>query len=136
MAGLLCDDCKNKDWKRLAKPRYNVRYVTPGALTNGCLHWVAQDTECGGYPLVIAAFDLALEKFEKVPPPRDIVDMTRVELTVLGGSLVCYVHSVNDFLISYWMMKDYGVQESWCMFTVDGFGCPKLLFKYCYYLEG
>ncbi|XP_057492811.1 F-box/kelch-repeat protein At3g06240-like [Actinidia eriantha] len=83
----------------------------PGTFLNGELHWLVSRPE--GTP-VIVSFDLATEisSQEVVPPPCQgfteftiqSVGVTRGYLSVLGG---------DNTRIETWVMKEYGVRESW-----------------------
>ncbi|CAI9118804.1 OLC1v1020417C1 [Oldenlandia corymbosa var. corymbosa] len=114
---------KMQTWKRLANSPYNhtIPHVAHGIFVNGCLHWLACDTKTQGCPSVIAAFNLALEKFEKVPPPRDVEESKFLfnQLTVLGGCLALIVVNTHESVFDVWVMKEYGMQESWSKFTIN-----------------
>ncbi|XP_058189863.1 F-box protein CPR1-like isoform X2 [Rhododendron vialii] len=87
-----------------------------GIAVNGAPHWIANRLGLGmGY--VIVYFDATEEKFKEVPSPccegEDMRDDERVHhLGVLGGWL-CMVtyHRTNH--ADVWVMKKYGVKESW-----------------------
>lgn len=91
-------------------PRWNQS--SSGVYLNGLVHWIV-----GIGPLqasrVICAFDVESERFEELPLPPCSFRLRRAELElgVLKGCLtvnVCYKNK-----ISVWVMKDYGVKESW-----------------------
>lgn len=118
---------KTGSWKRLQKsPYYHAGpRRAPGAFVGGCLHWLARRTT--DHTSAIVAFDLVEEKFQEVPPPPSLLLAYLVvyyELAVLGGYLCMYYADVNG---EVWVMKEYGVAESWTKFMVDDrdgyFGC-------------
>lgn len=83
-----------------------------GVYLNGLVHWIF-----GIGPLqasrVICAFDVESERFEELPLPPSSFRLGRAELElgVLKGCLtvnVCYKNQIN-----VWVMKEYGVKESW-----------------------
>ena len=69
------------------------------------------------YKSAIVGFDLVHEKFHEVPPPNSIDSDELVfnYLALLGGRL-CLFDETESYI---WMMKEYGVQESWTKFTMD-----------------
>ena len=107
-------------WKRAESSPYDhvVGHVTSGASVDGYIHWLA--CRKPDYKSVIVAFDLVEEKFSEVPPPSSLVGKKFVfnHLVVLGGCL-CIVEETRP---DVWMMKEYGVQESWTYITVDNPG--------------
>ncbi|KAM7462977.1 hypothetical protein LguiA_031098 [Lonicera macranthoides] len=80
---------------------------------NGSVHWLAKG---GNGSLVIAAFDLAVEKFNYVQPPTalDYRNDTDYKLAVIGGCLCVFDHlSSICGQRDVWVMKEYGIFESW-----------------------
>ncbi|GLT81485.1 hypothetical protein SLA2020_528680 [Shorea laevis] len=61
---------------------------------------------------VIVCYDLAEERFGTVSRPDDISPMTNPTLRVLGGCL-CILCARLNVSVDVWMMKEYGVIESW-----------------------
>ncbi|KAK3010480.1 hypothetical protein RJ639_012699 [Escallonia herrerae] len=75
----------------------------------------------GVYSTAIAAFDLADEEFKEVAPPTD-ADISRIHhlsLAVIGGRL-CSVDSRSNVQLDMWVMKEYGVTESWSKLSIVG----------------
>ncbi|KAK9932993.1 hypothetical protein M0R45_020208 [Rubus argutus] len=81
-----------------------------GIYRNGYLHWVGLPTNGSRF---IYAFDVERECFQQIPLPPWTLDnnLTKCNLGVLNGCLSITVSS--SFNISVWVMKDYGVKESW-----------------------
>lgn len=108
---------KTDSWKRVESSPYDhaVGHVTSGVFVNGCIHWLASRTT--DYKSAIVAFDLLEEKFREVPPPSSVDSDKFVfnYLALLGGCLCMF----NENQTYVWMMKEYGVQESWTKFTID-----------------
>ncbi|KAL2896323.1 hypothetical protein RDABS01_038107 [Bienertia sinuspersici] len=77
---------------------HSVGHLTCGVFVAGHIHWLASRTS--DHSSVIAAFDLGEEKFGEVPPP----------------SCLCMFASSSDYKIDIWLMKEYGVKESWTKF--------------------
>ncbi|KAL7114241.1 hypothetical protein ACP275_04G108400 [Erythranthe tilingii] len=90
-----------------------------GRFVGGRLHWLGgryYEEEGGSYGCDIVSIDLAEGRCELVAMPDCLRHCHRVfpdSLKVLGGNLglVCYVD--NDCDMHIWVMKEYGVKESW-----------------------
>ncbi|KAJ8442791.1 hypothetical protein Cgig2_016257 [Carnegiea gigantea] len=108
---------KTDSWKRAESSPYDhaVGHVTSGVFVNECIHWLASRTT--DYKSAIVAFDLVEEKFRKLPPPSSVDSDKFVfnYLALLGGCLCMF----NENETYVWMMKEYGVQESWTKFTIN-----------------
>lgn len=82
---------------------------------NGALHWY--NISFGGAGEFINSFDIDTEQFGIAPPPDHFQELDKVftEYTttgVLGDCLfICYFPDFVEFDI--WVMKEYGVKESW-----------------------
>lgn len=88
---------------------YNCRSV--GQFFNGNLHWVIQDL--AGSEL-ISCFDVEKETFQPFPFPfpGELHSRTLHSLGVITGCL-CLCDNTSDSEIVIWVMKEYGVQNSW-----------------------
>lgn len=132
---------KSGVWKRLDCSPYDhaVPELASGAFVNGAIHWLAsiRDQE-SGYPSVIAVFDLAREAFDEIPAPSG-VDVGRFvfhKLVVLGGCL-CMIDSIgNDGFIDVWVMKEYGLVDSWAKFSINGDRGRDVVKPLCYVGDG
>jgi hypothetical protein len=75
------------------------------------LHWIAKGF--GSWRDRIVGFDLGLDEFREVPQPdyggNIVID---IDLGVLG-SFLCVFAKVRDWSADVWIMKEYGVKESW-----------------------
>ncbi|KAL0006197.1 hypothetical protein SO802_013758 [Lithocarpus litseifolius] len=97
---------------------YNFDSDTQGVTLNGAPHWVLRreyDREVNSKSLtmVLVYFDPAKEHFYELPLPCMLDKHSEFELGVLGGCLslsYCY-HNGSHF--ETWVMKKYGVEESW-----------------------
>ncbi|XP_016499585.1 F-box/kelch-repeat protein At3g23880-like [Nicotiana tabacum] len=89
-----------------------------GLFVNGKLHW---DTITSG-PVVrtgknIISFDLANEKWDKLEKP--LVGKNELCVGMLGSDLSVFCDYEESYL-GAWVMKEYGVKESWVkMFTIE-----------------
>lgn len=92
---------------------YSVLYRRGnGVLAGSALHWVAPrglDLYSNG---LIVAFDLGVEEFRVVPQPDNVDDYFEMDVGVLEGSL-CMVCNYCNAHVDVWVMKEYGVKESW-----------------------
>ncbi|XP_058215570.1 F-box/kelch-repeat protein At3g06240-like isoform X1 [Rhododendron vialii] len=110
-------DLRTSSWKKIENSpcdHSGVGHVS-GVLVRGALHWIGRTSTSN----VIVALDLADEKYRTIPT----LDCMGDQLVLLGGCLCVsgkwYDHNHADF----WVMKEYGVDESWTKFTVtyEGF---------------
>ncbi|XP_051127643.1 F-box/kelch-repeat protein At3g06240-like [Andrographis paniculata] len=111
---------KRNLWKRVDVSPYDhaVPELSPGAFVNGAIHWLASSREAG-YRSVIAAFDLAHEVFDEIPPPNgmDVEKFVFFTLAVFDGCLCMVdIHSCN--LADVWIMKVYGSADSWMKINI------------------
>ncbi|XP_043693195.1 F-box protein CPR1-like [Telopea speciosissima] len=86
-----------------------------GVFANSALHWVSK-CEHDTTSSFILSFDLKDEKFREVPLPDSIdnlaYDKFHMHLRVLGGQL-CIFYNFFMIRVEIWVMKDYGVRDSW-----------------------
>ncbi|KAG5554861.1 hypothetical protein RHGRI_012431 [Rhododendron griersonianum] len=106
---------KTNSWRRIENSPYDhSRFERQsGAFVCGALHWVARN----GTEDVIVALGLEDEKFQIVASPN--LDCNSDRLCVLGGGLCVFVEQFYDpGCLDVWVMKEYGVRDSWTKFTV------------------
>lgn len=108
-------------WKRVDSSPYDhaVPELSSGAFVNGAIHWLASSRE-SGYTSVIAAFNLVDEVFDEIPAPSgvDVNKFVFNHLVVLKGCL-CMIDSRINSQTDVWIMKEYGLKESWTKFSID-----------------
>ncbi|KAK9015349.1 hypothetical protein V6N11_006460 [Hibiscus sabdariffa] len=86
------------------------------AFLNDALHWFTlSDLDDGNE--FIHSFDFDVEKFGTVPLSDHLLKQKKFErhsssVGVLGGCL-SMIHSSNHMSFDIWVMKEYGVKESW-----------------------
>ncbi|XP_059650501.1 F-box protein At3g07870-like [Cornus florida] len=107
--------------------RYKLAFPT---YLDGGLHWLCLDKGCCLYSSgseVIVTFDLDSERFQSVLQlPHEYHSegssdkgTRKVSMGVLGGCL-CICDASGYSPIDIWVMKKYGVQESWTnLFSID-----------------
>ncbi|XP_059445493.1 F-box protein CPR1-like [Corylus avellana] len=115
--------------------KYNI-YADPQVLVNGAIHWVGNHLRCwpsSGPELefVVLLFHMCDEEFQVMKFPDRLISSLKknyAEIGVYGGllSLMEYIPQQHiDFSCTIWLMKEYGVAESWTkQFTVDLKGQP------------
>ncbi|KAF3630484.1 putative 60S ribosomal protein L13a-4-like [Capsicum annuum] len=103
---------KSDSWRILDDAQGEMLYDGSGKLVNGKLHWVT--IVDGGWSIM--SIDMVDEKCRKVEQPYYGVDQFSLTLGVLGSDMcVLCSHERTDV----WVMKDYGVKESWTkMYTI------------------
>ncbi|KAM5586648.1 hypothetical protein ABKV19_005536 [Rosa sericea] len=101
---------KNKSWKSVQDFPYKHLLNDPGTPLNGAVHWLCMGLD---HLPVIAALDLAEEKFSGLSPPESIVDSNSYTPGVLRDCLCLLHHNDHNRQRIFWIMKEYGVKESW-----------------------
>ncbi|PQM37089.1 F-box protein [Prunus yedoensis var. nudiflora] len=98
-------------WRDIGGSVNSFGITDDGIYLNGFLHWIGRRRSEGS--LLICAFDIESEHFRELPLPPCSLDLkkTRVQLGVLKGWLCLIISS--RVKINVWVMKDYGVKESW-----------------------
>ncbi|KAL9230471.1 hypothetical protein vseg_005817 [Gypsophila vaccaria] len=109
-------------WKQVESSPYNhvVGHVTAGIFASGRIHWLASTTsDYSSQSSVLVGFDLTEEKFYEVPAPSLIEGDSFVfkRLVVLGGCLSIFPSCPNKET-DIWMMREYGVKQSWTKFSI------------------
>ncbi|XP_049388888.1 F-box/kelch-repeat protein At3g06240-like [Solanum stenotomum] len=107
-------------WETLGVSPYDHSLTdrASGVLVNGALHWLACRTV--EHSTAIAAFDLSVDKFLEVPGPIDLQDNCFMcNLATLKGCLCISTSLPRDInTVTFWIMKEYGVKESWTKFEI------------------
>ncbi|KAL4388771.1 hypothetical protein GQ457_09G014850 [Hibiscus cannabinus] len=110
---------KTDSWKRIKDCPYQIPFSLEqdGAYANGSLHWVGDERYKHFGGRLIFGLDLGAEEFHQVPEP--VVCSRNFgyrNIGVLGGSLCVfreYTNCYDEDHIILWVMKEYGVKESW-----------------------
>lgn len=101
------------EWRKIEDFPYHLCYRREwGVFVSGALHWAVTPLSPSSEKVVIVAFDLESEKYRVVPHPDGVDNNTYMNVGVLGGclSVICSCFRVG---LSIWVMKEYGVKESW-----------------------
>ncbi|MED6212572.1 hypothetical protein PIB30_084716, partial [Stylosanthes scabra] len=84
---------------------------SPGYYLNGAIHWDAMSD-------FILAFDMIERQFFEIPLPEPLAkDYMSCCLELLGGFLCLCVWNESK-KTEIWVMKEYGVQSSWAVFSI------------------
>ncbi|KAL7183119.1 hypothetical protein ACSBR1_041741 [Camellia fascicularis] len=105
-------------WSRVEDSPYDhiVHGPSRGILVGGALHWLARKGVGSNKSTVIVSFDLADENFRDMDSVDNFILVE--ELGVLGGCL-CVLVPDYGFCDDVWVMKEYGMRDSWIKFTVN-----------------
>ncbi|KAK9007048.1 hypothetical protein V6N11_019376 [Hibiscus sabdariffa] len=107
-------------WKRVTAipPNYTFDAITGMSLpfVNGAVHWLGYQTKNKDeYNNVISGFDLSAEEFFEINLPEALIGLLHVDLTIMNygeSSIVVTTHPIFGEH-ELWVMKEYGVVESW-----------------------
>jgi F-box interacting protein len=129
----------SNSWRKLKQPitgkssSLSISYMvgTKPVFFNGALHWIASSDNDNRvvYPFIVA-FDVNDEKFRLIMlPPNASIDsflLSRVYLVDYKGSLALITTGVKVI----WIMKEYGVFESWTKQIVEDADSLDPMIKY------
>ncbi|XP_062153478.1 F-box/kelch-repeat protein At3g06240-like [Alnus glutinosa] len=123
-------------WRSVASPGppYVIGERSFSALVNGAVHWLAHTPLCqDAFRNVIVSFNVGDEAFGEMAVPESLQGyLLNMAVTVLNGSLAlvpCNRRS-GDECQSVWVMKEYGVAESWTKLfdiEIDGGGLKRVI---------
>ncbi|MCD7458691.1 hypothetical protein HAX54_038907 [Datura stramonium] len=115
-------------WKKVQDCPYWLLKEDNGTSAGGALHWiVTKEPAACCSPLTLIGLNLGSERFQLVPFPENLGKPLQLNLAalrdclcLLSGHITCTnKHHVLDH-IDIWMMKDYGVKQSWVkLFSVE-----------------
>ncbi|KAK9903126.1 hypothetical protein M0R45_001265 [Rubus argutus] len=108
-------------WRSIGHAPFDFVNWNFNAYVHGALHWVS--VASFSVSIVIRSFDFEREEFEVVLPPGNFGGREKqfsecVKVGVLRDSLVLCVYTDDPSKFDLWVMKDYGVQESWTKILV------------------
>lgn len=108
---------KTNSWKRLQNLSSHFGLVGPwGMFVSGAVHWITVKPLGSESCPSILAFDVGAENYREVQMPHNIGE--EMSLGTFAESL-CIIEFHLDIHINVWVMKDYGVGNSWCkLFSV------------------
>ncbi|KNA24179.1 hypothetical protein SOVF_018080 [Spinacia oleracea] len=100
-------------WEIIQNPPWNWDTVKlfPGILVNNSLHWMGCENK------EIKCFNLSTKRYYEITLPGKISPGYSPTLGILRGQL-----AVVTYYLDIWILKEYGVQESWTRL----FRCPSV----------
>ncbi|CAA0842507.1 F-box/kelch-repeat protein [Striga hermonthica] len=114
------DDCENRvmvyslranSWKLLSNwPGGGDVFGGLGQFLNGAIHWSVVDPNRPDV-WVIVSHDLATDTVVEFPSPILDSNNVKVRVKILNGFLA--LHCEHKFCVDIWVMREYGVRESW-----------------------
>ncbi|KAL6193861.1 hypothetical protein ACLB2K_034945 [Fragaria x ananassa] len=119
---------KSKVWRSIGKRPRSCRggRIPFNSFLHGGIHWISdQDNP----PSSIQCFDFEREEFRQLQLPL-LNKYNGLRLGVLKGSLYLCVFEGDDRKCDLWVMKNYGVQQSWTKFCVIEHMYPSALNMY------
>lgn len=105
---------KSNSWKKIKVFPYCLPFGQQwGVPLEGGFHTVVKKNRDCDWPKVLVSIDFATEDYKTLPLP-DIPDEKLVELSLERlGKCLCLVVLSKTFHLEFWVMKEYGVGESW-----------------------
>ncbi|XP_016470083.1 F-box/kelch-repeat protein At3g23880-like [Nicotiana tabacum] len=104
---------KSDSWRDIDDFQGRQLLSVSGKLVNQKLHWLDRDRN-------IISIDLADEKWAEVEKPSDFKGCDFLVLGVFGNDLSAFCNYERMTHVDIWVMKEYGVKESWTkMFTIN-----------------
>lgn len=107
-------------WRTIgcAPPHYcMVEFMWSQVFVHDSVHWIAYDPcVADGFYNLIIAFEMKNEVFREIKLPPDVADQrpTCLSVTLFGDSLAVFCGGQSGSgACSVWVMRDYGVFESW-----------------------
>ncbi|KAI8561482.1 hypothetical protein RHMOL_Rhmol04G0343500 [Rhododendron molle] len=129
---------KLSSWKQIGDIAYSFYQEGDGAVVNGMPHWLWMRSTDGSLSVsskVILAVDTTEEKFREVPQPNCEGWDKHIDLGFLSEWL-CVVQYHQDGTDVVWVMKEYGVKESWTKLFVVPNGLCGFFMPLCYAKDG
>ncbi|PON46501.1 F-box domain containing protein [Parasponia andersonii] len=115
----------SSSWRSLGKTSYYLDDWPGQVLLNGRIHWETRPRRYRPHRNIIS-FDLADEQFREIPKPDHLILRNLAYLAVLRGCLSIGLY-VNYGKLEIWVMKEYGLNESWAKEFNIGSYVPKAL---------
>ncbi|KAL8096473.1 hypothetical protein AgCh_037438 [Apium graveolens] len=109
---------KTHSWKRLKNIPYQFQYFGVwGMFMGGSLHWITIKGQ--GYPSILAV-DLGVENQRELPLPKLRTKNVNLLSIITFEKSLCILEYLLGVGMNVWVMKDYGVGNSWCkLFSVE-----------------
>ncbi|KAK8506396.1 hypothetical protein V6N12_034130 [Hibiscus sabdariffa] len=119
---------KTNSWRMIKDSPFYLKALRGvyGALANNALHWVGSEKPSDTRTIIVA-FDLGTEEYRAVELPDCLGGKFCVSLYDMRGCLCVIATHWEVGVIDIWIMKEYGVKESWIKFiSIQQFPCSYL----------
>ncbi|KAH7860399.1 hypothetical protein Vadar_013011 [Vaccinium darrowii] len=121
---------RSGNWKgiRTSSPYCIPEYVWSQALIKGVVHWVAyhltKENGVRTFRSLVMSFDMGSEEFGELNLPKSLANESPLVMSaaIFGGLLTIlqYDSLLSTTTCSVWVMKQYGIVESWSkQFSID-----------------
>ncbi|XVE78909.1 hypothetical protein DITRI_Ditri14bG0015700 [Diplodiscus trichospermus] len=105
---------KTNSWRRIKDFPFYLKYKRGyGILAKNALHWVVSKKPESDTKSFVVAFDLGTEEYRVVELPDGLDEEFHMNVKALGGYLCMVANYWEVHVVDIWMMKEYGVKESW-----------------------
>ncbi|CAN6559014.1 unnamed protein product [Malus baccata var. baccata] len=93
------------------------------AFVNGAIHWIGERNLAGGVvECFILAFDVGSDSFHRIMVPKNSRSSKPYQLSISGyGKSIALFRQYFELVDPYveiWVMKEYGMEESWTKLTI------------------
>ncbi|CAA2979071.1 F-box At3g07870-like [Olea europaea subsp. europaea] len=119
-------------WRSIGQAPYRLeKRSSLGVLVSGKLHWMSHWGKYNGRRnRIIVSFDLSDDSFQEIPGPNtgNLRSLMNCHVAVLGGCLCAVLPSYGgNGGHDIWVMKEYGVKESWVKEFTLGVYSPRFI---------
>ncbi|KAK8506330.1 hypothetical protein V6N13_016450 [Hibiscus sabdariffa] len=105
---------RTNSWRRIKDFPFYLKYRRAyGVLANNALHWVVSKRPESDTRSFVVAFDLGTEEYRVVELPDCSDQGFHMNVRSMGGSLCLISNYWKVHVVDIWVMKEYGVKESW-----------------------
>ncbi|XP_058214317.1 F-box/kelch-repeat protein At3g23880-like [Rhododendron vialii] len=120
---------RSDSWRRIEDCPRRVPRGTLGTFVNRALHWINLSASSGSKDIIVS-LDFVKETYGEVSKPEyQDSNLKETVLGVLNGCL-CILCQYSGACFHVWVMKEYGIRDSWTTLFVILYGPPPL---YCPY---
>ncbi|KAL5718740.1 hypothetical protein ACHQM5_011610 [Ranunculus cassubicifolius] len=104
----------SNSWRSKGEIPFTIYWRPFNVLVNGALHWLVQYPKDSGN-VMITAFDIGDEEFRFLPVPPELLanDKWAHRQVQEFGEFLSLVDFSPPYRVEIWVMKQYGVEESW-----------------------
>ncbi|PRQ50270.1 putative F-box domain, galactose oxidase/kelch, beta-propeller, F-box associated interaction [Rosa chinensis] len=107
----------SRSWRSItaASPKYEIaRTMWSQVFVNGFIHFIGYCMEGEAFGNVVLGFDVCEEVFHEIKLPKDLAsEVPNMVISVIGKSLAVQHYDSKHKCCNVWVMREYGVVESW-----------------------